>query len=280
MKSSSIHKIENLESITFAPSDYSRFKYGCKITTNIFAEDMTEHVIERIKKVLFMNKNVRNIYIYGAPYNNVPTASTVLAVQVFNKVSTFFKGVNIHYSKIFRQHSYSQDYSSMSKEDRDKSLSSESHRFEYPDVEFLDETDYLIFIDDIKITGSHEERIQNLCDKSNLKCGYESIYFAELVNTNIDPSIEDSLNQAYFKGDETFLHFLVSNIGYNNITYNTRLIKRILSLDTKAFELFIVTLKEHQKVELLDTAMSNNYCSHENYKDNCLILKKDLNYES
>ena len=279
MKSTSLHKIDNLEAIPFEAKDYSRFKYGCKITTNMFAEEMTELVIDRIKEAMIVNGSIQNIYIYGAPYNVIPTASTVLATQVFNKVQSYFKTVNIYYSKIYRQHSYSQDYSAMSKEDRDKSLSKESHRFQYPDVELLDKTDYLIFIDDIKITGSHEERIQHLCDKSGLVCGYESIYFAELVNQNIGPEIEDVLNQSAF-AEDTFLYFLISGIARNNITYNTRLIKRILSLDSKAFNSLIIALKQHQLVEMMDTAEANSYCSHEDYKENCITLKKALSYES
>ena len=80
MTSTSLHKIDNLEAIPFEAKDYSRFKYGCKITTNIFAEEMTELVIDRIKEAMIINGNIQNVYIYGAPYNVVPTASTVLAV--------------------------------------------------------------------------------------------------------------------------------------------------------------------------------------------------------
>ena len=51
MTSTSLHKIDNLDAIPFEPKDYSRFKYGCKITTNIFAEDYKENCIT-LKKAL------------------------------------------------------------------------------------------------------------------------------------------------------------------------------------------------------------------------------------
>ena len=66
------------------------------------------------------------------------------------------------------------------------------------------------FLDDIKITGSHEETIKEILINSNVKGEHIYIYFAELINLKINPKIENFFNYSYVKDDQKLINFIYS----------------------------------------------------------------------
>lgn len=273
------HIITEEGKLSFSAFKYSGFKHGNKSDCEDFSSDLSKTIIEQLHNV-FTEKVKRvgqcKVAVFGAPYNKVKTASSHLAARVTELLNMYYDGTTCSFSelKIHRQHSYQQDYSAMSLEDREKSLSAETYAFVPPVKEIEEEYDYALFIDDILITGAHERRIRNLIDREQFTVPYSFCYFAYLQPGYCEPQIEDRLNNALFGPNLGQMHFHIFIIGLINRGHflpNTRVIKRILSLDDK-FQIIINEIDVFQLKMLKDYAEKNKYHEHHLYRMNYELL--------
>ena len=92
-----------------------------------------------------------------------------------------------------------------------------------------------IFVDDIKITGSHEHTVNKILEQYNVNGDFVFVYFAELINKEIHPKIENHYNYFAVKGVED----IVDVVNRTTFQYNTRIIKFILNLDEERFSILI-----------------------------------------
>lgn len=241
---------------------YSLFKHGCiKATKNFslkLAEVISRHIVEH-----HIDKNIAFV---GAPYNKVPVASTFLASKTASIVSNM-TGKNIEVLKVNRMHSYHDDYGSMSSELRKKSLSGESFNI---DPSLLDNK-HVYFIDDIFITGAHEERMLNMINSLEGGFTFNFCYFLKLESKNCNPAIEKELNNSFID-EKSYLK--LSNRG--KLFLNTRVTKLIFRSDSKTFKRFIntknITLLKHLK----SSCEANDYQDHPLYVSNFKVLKQQL----
>lgn len=124
-------------------------------------------------------------------------------------------------------------------------------------------------MDDIKITGSHERMIERMLTAQNVPNDCHFLYFAQLTNNSIDPTIENYLNFAYVNS----LLDINRIIRDDDFAYNTRTIKYILNSDHVQCSSFL----DYQSFRFLDTmyhlAIGNNYHQIPEYEQNLLYLK-------
>lgn len=268
-----VHKFDALEEFPDIKA-YSEFKYGSIEYTIQLAKELAQKLAVYI---FFMMKD-EDVYISGAPFNKVPVASTALAEYTAAYLSCMknqggglvIPANKIKLFKINRQHSYHDDYGSMSKELRDKSISGETF---YTDPDFLKDKN-VIFIDDILITGAHERRVQAMVDTLGIKAkSLTYAYYAMLMDTGCCPTIESDLNHGSVASDgSTFVDFLLRNKG--ELLLNTRATKFILSLDSYTFFDVISRMTHKTVAELYKYAHNNDYANHPKYKDNFSTLCK------
>ena len=122
----------------------------------------------------------------------------------------------------------------------------------------------LIFLDDIRITGSHERMILKMAKEFGLQNKAYLLYFAELVNDAIHPRFENYLN--YYAVKSIFdLHDIVNSPDF---VPNTRIVKYILNYDSADFDQFIARQNEQFKEELYDLAIGNGYHTIDAYTTN------------
>ena len=99
------------------------------------------------------------IIILPSPYLSIPTASNFLCYYFKKELNSFLfknsKKASIE-SKIYRNQTYVTDYGNLDFEERVKLISNDTY---YIDRNFI-EGKLCIFVDDIKITGSHEHTVQ------------------------------------------------------------------------------------------------------------------------
>ncbi len=164
-------------------------------------------------------------------------------------------------AKIHRSKTYSLDYGELDADSRLNLILNDKYHL---DSQFL-QGKLLIFIDDIKITGSHELVIRNLLKQFSLQdeVAYY-LYFAQLDAQTIHPRIENDLNYFYVKS----IHQLVSIIDSGNFKVNTRIVKYILNTGFTAFTAFIDKQPPLFREQLVDLAISNGYHEMEEYKTN------------
>lgn len=261
--------IYDREDIPFDPKDYSKFKHGSKTVAREFGKILAKRFWVQ---VLRHDPPDKPIVVYPSPYNFVPTAAFVLKdyfVRYLNEHLTNAGYPPVKEGKIYRNASYIQDYGAMNEIDRDNALVDDPFHI---DPVFA-EGKILLFLDDIKITGSHERRIDRMVADYKLdnKCYY--LYYASVEDPSIEPSFENELNYAA-------IHSLidVSKIIRNEeFGFNTRVVKFILKVDHEEFKTFTSYQSDTFLDNLIHWAVGNSYHLTPEYKQNFIHLQTLVN---
>lgn len=261
-------KVNDIDEIPFSAQEYSRFKYGSKKYARKFGENLAKSYLQSDKFAEYESfHSNKTIVILSSPYCFVPTATFAMKDYFMSVLNTslFDKGYRpAQECKIFREYSYNSDYGNMGRNERKKCISSDTFQINWP---FLKDK-YCIFMDDIRVTGSHEERIDELLYRHDMHPPYTAgvmhLYLSEIDSEDIDPKIESYLNLAYVKDLES-----ISNIiQEDEFEFNTRNIKFILGRPFEEFKWFL----RFQKVRFVNTlyhyAIGNSYNLLEEFKQN------------
>lgn len=260
----SLHHIHSTKEFTFSPAEYSYFKYGDKSYAEKFAKELFEGFISHHEGLFNTDKE---IVILPSPYMAIPTASNFLCFY-FKKCLDFYlfqrgKKSSI-LSKINRNHTYTTDYGNLSFEDRKNLIANDTY---YIDKDFL-HGKLCIFIDDIKITGSHEHTVNKILDEYSVNADFIFLYYAELMNFDIDPTIENHFNYYAVKNVEHIIEVMIKP----SFQFNTRIVKYILGLESSNFEYLTSKVRKEHMDDLLELAISNNYHLIKEYENNINTL--------
>lgn len=263
-KSYSLHKIIEEETSPFPPEEYSWFKFGDKYYAEKFAIELFNGFVNQYHELLLSDKE---IIILPSPYLSIPTASNFLCYYFKKQLNNFLfknnKKTCIE-SKIYRNQTYVTDYGSLDFEDRVKLISNDTY---YIDRNFIDGK-LCIFVDDIKITGSHEHTVNKILNQYNINGDFVFVYYAELANKEIHPKIENHYNYYAVKG----VNEIIEVINRNHFQFNTRIIKYILGLKNVEFNFLIENMPHSKRDELFHLAISNNYHQIIDYKTNINLI--------
>jgi len=270
MQRIAIHKFSCSDDVNFNKEQYSEFKYGKMSVTVKFAQELAWRLGLYIMDTV---KEGEEVFITGAPYNQVPVASTALAeytaaflqrLLLPHSSTRLGEWITIKTFKISRQHSYHDDYGNMSAELREKSITGETFHVEPA----LLEGKHVICIDDIYITGAHERRVEKMFDSLNiLSKSLVFAYYAQLTG-ECDPGIESQLNHAKITPVGSAIWELLAH----DIIVNTRLTKYLLSLSRGMFGYVLGAMSPRFRTDLWKAGLANNYAHHELYKTNFLLL--------
>lgn len=263
----SLHKITDKDNCPFNETAYSEFKFGNKEYAKEFAKELFAGFISQYGELLL---SAEEIVILPSPYLSIPTASNFLCHYFKARLNNFLfennKKAGIE-SKIYRNQTYVTDYGNLDFEERLKLISNDTY---YLDRNFI-EGKLCIFVDDIKITGSHEHTVNRILKQFNVSGDFLFVYFAELINKEIHPNIENYYNYFSIKNVQD----IVALINKENFQFNTRIVKFILKLDESEFLYLTANIPKHQSDELFHLAISNNYHQITEYQSNINIIKQD-----
>ena len=266
-KSYSLHKISEKDNCPFQEEEYSRFKFGDKSYAEKFAKELFHGFVNQYHDLILSDKEIVTL---PSPYLSIPTASNFLCYYFKKQLNSFLfknnKKASIE-SKIYRNQTYVTDYGNLDFEERVKLISNDTY---YIDRNFI-ENKLCIFVDDIKITGSHEHTVNKILNQYNVNGDFVFVYFAELANKEIHPKIENHYNYYAVKNVED----IVAIINSDHFQYNTRIVKFILSLNEDEFSFLINSISTQKSNDLFHLAISNNYHQIIEYKNNINIIKLD-----
>ena len=265
----SLHKITDELDFGFSPVDYSRFKFGDTYVAEQFGKHLAHEFISQVLQYKYIDKQ---IVVISSPYSFIPTATFSMKnefVFTLNRWLVEHEMQVVQEAKVQRSITYKEDYGELNAQERFELIKNDTF---YIDKDFLNDK-LLFFLDDIRITGTHELMINNMLKKYGLNNEVYLIYFAELTNKNIHPNIENYLNYYVVKS----LFDLNSIIKSNTFAINTRLVKYILNSDPTVFNLFIQEQPNLFINLLYDMAIGNGYHTIEAYKQNMNYIKTLLN---
>ncbi|KLT65495.1 phosphoribosyltransferase family protein [Pedobacter sp. BMA] len=270
----SLHKIENTADFGFDPDDYSRFKFGDDLVARTFGRNLADAFI---RYYLTDNLISGQIVVISSPYSFIPTATFAMKnyfVSQLNRWLVENGAQSVQEAKVHRTITYKEDYGELSAEQRLSLIGNDSFHI---DKDFLSGKT-LLFLDDIRITGSHEKMILKMANEYNLTNEIHMLYFAELINKNIHPNVENFLNYHQIKS----IFDLEEIIDSGHFCFNTRIVKYILNTQENSFKIFLERRSSDFINQLYDLSLGNNYHTIEAYANNLHSIKdyiKNNNYK-
>lgn len=181
------NEFSSLEGLKFSPEEYSRLKFGSDLVAKKFGFELASAFFQNYSDILLSNKFV----VIPSPYNYVKNAATMMTEHFLNKLNELVvnaNGSHLEYSIIHRKVSYINDYGFLSKEKRRGLINQDSF---YLNREFV-EGKILIFIDDVRITGTHEDKLIDVLRTSQVRNKAFFLYYGSYTGNN--PEIEAALN--------------------------------------------------------------------------------------
>jgi len=267
-KSYALHQIHNTAEFGFDPDAYSRFKFGDDQVAKQFGLALADGFINNYLKDNFIDNQ---IVVISSPYSFIPTATFAMKnyfVHQLNRWMVDNGGLVVQEAKVHRTITYKEDYGALSAEERMNLIGNDSFQI---DKQFL-EHKTLLFLDDIRITGSHERMILKMVDTYEMKNDIHLLYFAELANMEIHPNVENTLNYHQVKS----VFDLESIIKSGAFCFNTRIVKYILNTDVNSFSIFINNQTEDFINLLYNLALGNGYHTIEAYAENLGYIKEQI----
>lgn len=218
----------------FSFSAYSRLKFGCDSAAKSFAEKLATDFFSQHGDDLVLKKCV----VIPSPYNYVENAATVLTkhfVKRLNHLLVHRNGEPVEYSTINRKVSYVQDYGFLKANDRKRLIDNDMF---YLNKEFYgDKT--LIFVDDVRITGTHEDKLRELLDIDEIYNDSFYLYIAQYEGDS--PEIESQINFDAVKSCGDYVKIAQSKDSHMIV----RPIKYILGLKEGDLNIVIGNLPPH-----------------------------------
>lgn len=273
MISFSAHKITNKYNLGFSPEEYSKFKFGDKTIAKKFGYELADKFIYKVFEKDFIHQMFSiPLVVASSPYCFIPTATFAMKDYFIQRLNSYLieNGLDVvQETKIHRTITYKEDYGGLSAEQRLSLIKNDEFHI---DKEFV-EGKTILFLDDIKITGSHELVVKRMIENYNLSANHMFLYFAELSNAEINPNIENYLNYYFVK---SLLH-LDKIIKNENFMLNTRVVKYILCADFQEFKNFIQYQSNRMVNTIYHLAIGNSYHKIEEYKANLNYIKELVN---
>lgn len=262
----SLYKFYDKENIPFNIEEYSYFKFGDTYFAEMFAKELFNGFIEEYGDWIISNEEIT---IIPSPYHSIPTASNYLCKYFKEQLNKFlfkYHKKSCVESKIYRKQTYIEDYGNMNYDQRIELISNDTY---YIDKYFINGK-ACIFLDDIKITGSHEFIIKKILNDNHINGSFIFVYFAELCNKLINPNVENFINYSAIKNFEDIINISKRS----SFKFNTRNVKFILHLSKSEFLSIYEIFSSKQKKQFFDLVISNNYHQINAYQSNIKFINQ------
>jgi hypothetical protein len=261
--------IQDVENLNFSKEEYSRFKFGSKIISRKYGYELAESFLKSHAFIEAIKVN-KQLVVLTSPYNHIPTATNAMC-DYFKKIvnRTLIKNgkTPLMESKILRFNSYTEDYGAMNAEERFQMISRDGF---YLDANFLKDK-FCLFLDDIRITGSHEKLIEKTLETQNISnLDRIYLYYGILENDKVPAQFENELNYGKVK-NLLDLNDIIKN---ESFILNTRATKFILNSNHDEFKNFIHYQRDGFVESLYDASVGNSYHLENKYHKNFQYLEK------
>ena len=263
-----LHPITGRATIGFNPAEYSRFKFGDGDVARQFGRTLAQGFVNN--RLSYIPDEAR-LVVLPSPYAFIPTASYWMAQAFLRELNRSLVEHNrpiAHEVKISRSITYRDDYGNLTSEERIRLIGNDS--FQVDSAALTGKT--LIFVDDIRITGSHQLVVERMMSQYGLINPCIFVYYGQLTNLDVHPNIENYFNY-YAIGS---LADLTPIIQSPHFRINTRLVKYILNHRPADAHPFLERQPGAFLNELYDMALGNEYHLIAEYEPTLTLLNQLL----
>ena len=264
------HRITDPAALPFSAAGYSRFKFGDGMIARQYGYELSSAFLETHGGLLMEHEN---IVLVPSPYDAIPTASYAMTLAFRERVNKFLYRSgkkSLLQSKIHRYRTYSEDYGAMNFEQRLALISSDTYHL---DGAFLRDR-LVLFIDDVRITGSHEMVIRRQLEREGLNGHFAFLYYAVLESEGTAPDFENYLN--YYDVDN--MEKVIGIFNGHDFLMNTRIVKYILRGTDETVRGFLEKANVPRTHELADYAIGNSYHLMDEYKTALNLIIQLIDY--
>lgn len=258
-----VHEFYDIDHSPFSVSDYSKLKFGSDKVAKKFGYDLADSFAEKHLPMIIG----RTLLIIPSPYNYIKNAATIMTehfIDRLNHISVTNSGHQVESSIIHRRCSYFNDYGFLSKEDRTELLNGDDF---YINEEFLKDK-VLIFVDDVIITGTHEDKIKEILKRKNIQNDSVFLYYAQYLGSN--PEIESELNFASIKSLDEYA-LLSHEEDHHTII---RPLKYILKQNKEALKKFLDNITRHHLERIYYGCLAEGYYKLPDFQTNFGLIRK------
>jgi hypothetical protein len=261
----SAFQVSDPKEFDFPAEKYSKFKFGSTHIAREFGHTLADRFINQMFKFSYSGDP---IVVLPSAYSHIPTASYFMTIHFINKLNQFLYENDyapVETGKISRSVTYREDYGEMTAVERYNLIKGDKFHID----EALLKNKILIFLDDIKITGTHERIIIKMLDDFDIHNHCYMLYFAELTDPVICPKTENYLNHFFVKN----LSDLHSIINHDDFEFNTRIVKYILNSNHEECHKFLQCQSKTFINTLYYNALGNEYYKFPEYITNLRAIE-------
>lgn len=215
----------------------------------------------------------KNIVVMESAYAHMRNAASLVTdafTDRLNDLIVEFNGKHVERTKINRIVPYIADYGKLSAKKRMKLLRKDTFTL---DADFV-KNKFMIFIDDIFITGTHQMKIEEMVESYGFDFGEcMCVYYAELTNSAEDPAIESFLNESSIRDLDGLSSLISRDVNYRVIV---RTVKMILAEpDTSKMGPFLCSLSDAMVNEIYMRCLGEGYYKNPAFSTNFAMLRDD-----
>lgn len=263
-----VHSFTDLDNPGFDVGAYSRLKHGSDVSARQLGHEMAEDFwSDKFKKPWLL---AAPTLVIPAPGTAVPVAATLLARHFAEWLSFRMADANVppvEVGHVHRYMSYSMNtYADISAEERKKLLSGDKLFFP---ASFM-EGKQLIFIDDVCITGTHEEKLDRELDEAGFE--NERMYACYAKYQGEDPSIEGRLNKVSVRGPLDVV-WLAQEPGF---TVTVRCLRLMLEANTDDLGQVLRGLPRRMREQFCSAAIEKGYHRYPEYRFTYEMLRDSV----
>lgn len=259
------HTFTSLEDLPFERSLYSCMKFGCDESAKQMGYDLAnQFFIAHIEAVM-----TGQLMIICSPYFYIPNAASVMTrhfMDRLNHISSQAGGNTASISVARRRISYVRDYGFLSEEMRRAQSAGDQIYF---NKEFIDGKT-LVFVDDVKITGTHEDKIVSSMRDSHLNNDVFFLYFAKYMGDR--PTIEAELNFGAINNIDDY----IALANQPNHRVIVRPIKYLLGQKEDVFKASLPKIPTNILLDIYGGALGEGYATVPDYSKNVQTLGRFL----
>ena len=260
-----MYHFSDLSNAPFNTRDYSRMKFGSNRAAKRFAYPMADRFFHLYRDLLS-----GPCVVIPAPSTTVSVAATMLSRHFMNRLNEHLDTFGlepVEWTLIHRNMTYNNNYAHLPKEERKKLLAADSI---YLNKEFVSGKT-LIFVDDVRITGTHEEKITDYMREIGLPNPFLFVTLASYEGQ--DAAIEGRLNHVEIVDAHDLV--LLSHETDHEVT--TRSLRLLLEAPEQDFEQIIAQAPQRFREATYHAAIVKGYNRHEPYRANFEALRKSVN---
>ena len=197
-----VHSFTSMEDLPFSAELYSQMKFGDDRAAKILGRELAEGFFIQNAGALLSN----TVVVLPSPYNHVPNAASVMTMHFTNRLNELLVGANGNHAEtsiINRKVSYTSDYGFMSKDARASLIANDTFNVNRSYLEGK----IVVCIDDIRITGVHEDKLREIFEREELNV--DRTFFLYYASYRGDqPDIEAALNFHGVKNLDDYLDLM------------------------------------------------------------------------